>query len=499
VRPLRACGQGRRARAGRVQLRPVDFPSLPKRWALASIRVRILVGFVGMLALATIGSVLVAREVITSRLDERIDRDLAQEASELRRLAAGVDPATGDPFADDVRRIFRVFFAQNTPSRGEAVLTFVDGEPFLRSRQVVGYRLDQDPQLVEHWGSLTQTERGEVDTPAGPVDFLAVPLTGDGRVLGVFVVSFFRELEANVVDDATIATAGVGLAVLLIGSLLAWRVAESVLRPVRTVTQTARSITDTDFSRRIDVQGNDEVAELAAAFNATLDRLESAFVTQRRFLNDAGHELKTPLTIVTGHLELLGEEPAEREATLALVLDELDRMSRIVNDLLLLAKAEAPDFLHLETVDVGVLTDEVQTKAAALAPRRWTVDARGRGLVVADRQRLTQALMQLAENAAKQTEEDDEIAVGSQVEDGEARFWVRDEGPGIPRDDQARVFTRFSRGAGSNRGEGSGLGLSIVQAIAQAHHGRVELASREGAGATFTLVLPVDQPEAVRA
>jgi len=499
VRPLRACGQGRRVQSRRVQLRPVDFPSLPKRWALASIRVRILVGFVGMLALATIGSVLVAREVITSRLDERIDRDLAQEASELRRLAAGVDPASGEPFGDDVRRIFRVFFAQNTPSRGEAVLTFVDGEPFLRSRQVVGYRLDQDPQLVEHWGSLTQSERGEVDTPAGPVDFLAVPLHDDGRVLGVFVVSFFRELEANVVDDATIATAGVGLAVLLIGSLLAWRVAESVLRPVRTVTQTARTITDTDFSRRIDVQGNDEVAELAAAFNATLDRLESAFVTQRRFLNDAGHELKTPLTIVTGHLELLGEEPAEREATLALVLDELDRMSRIVNDLLLLAKAEAPDFLHLETVDVGVLTDEVQTKAAALAPRRWTVDARGRGLVVADRQRLTQALMQLAENAAKQTEEDDEIAVGSQVEDGEARFWVRDEGPGIPRDDQARVFTRFSRGAGSNRGEGSGLGLSIVQAIAQAHHGRVELASREGAGATFTLVLPVDQPEAVRA
>jgi len=187
----------------------VDFPSLPKRWALASIRVRILVGFVGMLALATIGSVLVAREVITSRLDERIDRDLAQEASELRRLAAGVDPATGEPFGDDVRRIFRVFFAQNTPSRGEAVLTFVDGEPFLRSRQVVGYRLDQDPELVEHWGSLTQSERGEVDTPAGPVDFLAVPLHDDGRVLGVFVVSFFRELEANVVDDATIATAGV--------------------------------------------------------------------------------------------------------------------------------------------------------------------------------------------------------------------------------------------------------------------------------------------------
>jgi signal transduction histidine kinase len=271
-----------------------------------------------------------------------------------------------------------------------------------------------------------------------------------------------------------------------------------VLRPVRTVTQTARSITDTDLSRRIDVRGRDEVAELAAAFNATLDRLETAFGAQRRFLNDAGHELKTPLTIVTGHLELLGDDPVEREATVALVLDELDRMSRIVNDLLVLAKAEAPDFLHLETVDVGALTDEVRAKAAALAPRRWTLDARGRGVLVADRQRVTQALVQLAENAAKQTGENDQIAVGSRVEDGEVRFWVRDEGPGIPLQEQERVFTRFARGAGAPRGEGSGLGLSIVRAIARAHHGSVELASDEGSGSTFTIVLPVDQPEADR-
>jgi signal transduction histidine kinase len=469
--------------------------SLPDRWALASIRVRILAGFVGMLALATVLSVLVAREVITSRLDERINRDLLQEASELRRLAAATDPATGEPFGDDVRRIFRVYFAQNTPSRGEALLTFVDGEPFLRSRQVVPYRLDRDPDLVTHWGALTETERGELDTPAGPVAYLAVPLQVGDRVGGVFVVSFFRELEQGVIDDATIAMAGVGLAVLLIGSLLAWGVAESFLRPVRAVTHSARAISETDLTRRIEVRGHDEVAELGATFNATLDRLESAFKAQRRFLDDAGHELRTPLTIVTGHLELLGEDPAEREATVALVLDELDRMARIVDDLLLLAKAEAPDFLHLETVDAGALTEELHTKVAALAPRRWMLDSRARGLVVADRQRITQALMQLAENAAKHTQDGDEIAVGSHVENGEARFWIRDEGEGIAADEQARVFTRFSRGAGSVRGEGAGLGLSIVQAIAQAHHGRLELASREGAGSTFTLVVPVDQPQ----
>ena len=474
------------------------LPSLPGRWALASIRVRILVGFVGMLAVATIASVLVAREVIYSRLDEQIGQELVQEASELRRLAAGTDPATGDPFGDDVRRIFQVFFERNTPSRSEALLTFVNGEPFLRSRQVVPYSLHQDPELVAHWGTLTQNERGDVSTPAGRVDYLAVPLKSGDRVLGVFVVAVFRELEQGPFDDAITATIAVGLAVLLIGSLLAWGVAESVLRPVRAVTNNARAITETDLSRRIDVRGHDEVAELGATFNATLDRLESAFTAQRRFLDDAGHELKTPLTIVSGHLELLGDEPEEREATLALVLDELDRMGRIVNDLLVLANAEAPDFLHLETVDVGVLTEELHTKVAALAPRRWTLDSRGRGLVIADRQRVTQALMQLAENAAKHTDEGDEIAVGSLVENGEARFWIRDEGEGIAVEEQERVFARFSRGSGASRGDGSGLGLSIVQAIAQAHHGRIELASREGAGSTFTLVVPVDQPQEAR-
>jgi len=101
---------------------------------LASIRVRILAGFVGLLALATIGSVLVAREVLYNRLDERISDELAQEATELRRLATGIDPRTGEPFGDDVQRIFRVYFARNAPSPGEALLTFVGGEPFLRSR-----------------------------------------------------------------------------------------------------------------------------------------------------------------------------------------------------------------------------------------------------------------------------------------------------------------------------------------------------------------------------
>jgi signal transduction histidine kinase len=168
-------------------------------------------------------------------------------------------------------------------------------------------------------------------------------------------------------------------------------------------------------------------------------------------------------------------------------------MSRIVQDLLLLARHDQPDFLDLGTVDVGALTNELHAKFAALAPREWVLERQGRGVIVADRQRVTQAIVQLAQNAARHSDEDQPIGLGSSVEVGEARFWIRDRGPGIPPEEQENVFERFYRGAGE-RADGAGLGLAIVKAIAEAHRGRVELESRSGAGATFTVVIPVDQP-----
>ena len=116
-------------------------------------------------------------------------------------------------------------------------------------------------------------------------------------------------------------------------------------------------------------------------------------------------------------------------------------------------------------------------------------------MIVADRQRLTQAIMQLAQNATEHTAPGAEIALGSAVADGRATLWVRDSGPGIPPEDQDRIFQRFARTGGGRRGSaGAGLGLAIVRAIAEAHHGAVELSSRSGVGATFTVVIPVDQP-----
>ena len=461
----------------------------------SSLRTRILAYVVGLLALATVLFVGVTYTVLEIRLGNHIDAELDQEAAELRRLAGGRDPRTGRPFGLDVRRIFDVFLERNVPSRNEAFVTIVGGELYRRSRPVVPYRLHGDPELVARWAGLERTQRGNVDTPAGRVDYLAMPVTVGGRTQGVFVAAIFRDrLQADY--NATVLAAGAtGFGVLLIGSLLAWRLAGRVVDPVTRLTKAARSISETDLSRRIPVDGHDEVAQQAATFNEMLDRLERAFESQREFVNDAGHELRTPLTIVLGNLELLPEDTEERREAVALVTDELERMSRIVHDLLLLAKREQPDFLELATLEVGALTDELASKAAALAPRGWHVESRGQGVVVADRQRLTEAVLQLAENAVGHTRQDGSVWLGTSVSNGSARLWVRDDGAGIPLAEQAAIFERFRRGGVGTRAHGSGLGLAIVKAIAEAHGGRVELASEPGRGSTFTIVIPVDQPK----
>jgi two-component system OmpR family sensor kinase len=465
------------------------------RWEPASLRTPILVWFIGFLALATISSVFVTYEVLLNRLDHRIDAELTQEAAELRKLAGGNDPETGRKFGPNVRRLFRVYLQRNVPDRNEALITFVGREPFLRSRPVVPYLLDRDREIVARWSSIRAPDRGRVDTPAGGVEYLAIPVRSAGKTLGVFVAAIFIEREKADAESAVRAAGLVGLGLLLVGSLLAWRIADRVVRPVTALTDTARSISETDFGVRIPVRGRDQVAQLAARFNEMLDRLEHAFASQRRFIDDAGHELKTPLTIVRGHLELLDSDPEEREAALTIVMDELDRMARIVEDLLLLANHGRPDFLSLGPVNVGALSDELYAKATALAPREWVLETRARGTIVADRQRLTQAVVQLAENAARYSDERGKIALGSRIDDGEARFWVRDAGPGIPREKQEAIFQRFRRLSGPPRSDGVGLGLAIVKAIAEAHQGRVELVSRPGYGATFTVVIPARRPE----
>jgi len=463
---------------------------------LASIRLRLLASFILVLILATTLSVIVVRAILVNRADQGIDAELIQETREMRRLSTGSDPDTGQPFDGRVRRIFEVFLERNIPARHEAQLTYVDGQPYLRSRSVVPYRLDQDETLTQRWANIEEPDRGRVDTPGGPIEYLAVPLRAEGETAGVFVVAIFRELWLDEIDPAIVGAAGVGAIVVLIGSFLAWRLADRILGPVERVTEAARGISESDLRGRIEITGTDEIARLAQTFNEMLDRLEQAFTTQRRFIDDASHELRTPITVIQGQLDVLGDDPEDRRKTLEIVTDELERMSRFVTDLLLLARADQPDFLALGSVDVSTLSEEVFTKAKSLALRDWRMDDIGRGLMIGDRQRLTQALIQLAQNAVQHTHEGDVISMGSSVSDGRVRIWVTDTGPGITPSEQSHIFDRFHRGHPRRASsEGAGLGLSIVRTIAEAHHGRVEVDSRLGEGSSFTIVLPVDQPE----
>jgi signal transduction histidine kinase len=460
-----------------------------------SARVRILAWIVVLTAVAVIGSLLLTRRLLLDQLDAEVNDDLEQEIEEIRALAGGRDPTTGDPFGSDVAAIFDTFLGRNLPVEGEAFYTFVDGR-FVKAT-AAPVPLGQDPAAGQRWATLTQPDQGELSTEAGPVRWLAVPLHGDdGQTLGVFVVANFLRGEREEITEAIATGFAVGAVMLVVAAVVGWVVAGRILRPVRQVTDTARGITETDLSRRIEVDGDDEIAELARTFNAMLDRLETAFAAQRAFVDDAGHELRTPITIVRGHLELLGDDPDERRESVALVTDELDRMSRIVDDLLLLAKLEQPDFLRPERVDVEPFTAELFVKAKALDDRAWRLTEAATVSVVADPQRLTQAVMNLARNAVEHTDPEAALTLGSAAFDGEVRFWVADTGPGIAPDEQAAIFERFARGGDRRRrSEGAGLGLAIVRAVAEAHGGRVLLDSRPGAGARFTIVVPTGPEE----
>jgi two-component system, OmpR family, sensor kinase len=456
-----------------------------------SARARILGWYVLLLAVALVAALLLQRALLLRQASVDADLSLDQEVSELRQLAGGVDPATGEPFAGDVEAIFDVFLSRNVPLEGEGILTLVDGLPYktdVRGADLVG------TDLAAEWARLSEPTRDEVQTERGPLRYLAVPLELNGDIQGVFVVSISMESRLDAIDDVVRLGALVYGSIFVVASTLAWVAAGGVLRPLRELRDTAAAISDSDLSRRIPVSGNDEIASIGRTFNSMLDRIEDAFATQRRFVDDAGHELRTPITVIRGNLELMGDDPADRAATVALVTDELDRMARIVDDLLILAKSEQADFIEPHPMDLGAFTDELLAKAKLMADRSWSVDAREEVVVVADEQRLTQAMTNLVRNAAEHTPAGTPVAIGSALRNGEAVLWVRDEGPGVAEADRERLFERFARGGRGKRStEGAGLGLAIVAAIADGHGGTVTVDDAPGGGAVFSLHLPVGE------
>jgi signal transduction histidine kinase len=467
--------------------------------AAKSARSRILIAYVVLLAVAAGLGLFGFRQALLTRLDDEVNDDLRQEVQELNRLVEdGVDPATGRAFTS-LPALFDVYFNRNEPSRDEAFVSFVQGGHY-KTSSLGRFPLDRVPSEAISYGErLSSQSPGEarsatsrVATERGAVHLRAQRILFGGDV-GAFVVMILPANDREEIGDLVTYGGAAALAVLLLASACAWLIAGRVLKPVAMLTDTARSISQSDLTHRIDVRGTGEASEMARSFNAMLDRLEAVFRSQREFVRDANHELRDPLTIIRGHLELMSQDDdeEERQRTITILLDELDRVGRIVTDLQVLAEAGQPGFLDLEWIEAEPLSQELVSKASAFAARRWTLDGVGTGTFFADRHRLTEAVMNLAHNAVQHTTADDTIAIGSAVADGEVRIWVRDTGEGVSMQDQPIIFDRFTRGTDSHRRyPGGGLGLAIVKAIAEAHGGRVELESRRGEGATFTIVVP---------
>jgi signal transduction histidine kinase len=446
------------------------------RRPVVSARWRIIGWMLGVLALALTAVVFLTWQVLAARSDSAADAELTHEATKFRSFA-------GSPTAAGVTRpeeLLDRWLQSNLPDSSEGFFTVVDGRAYHRSQGSPPARLDTDPAFVTRVAAATEPEYGWIGSTAGKVRYGVIPVrTGSQPVRAQLVVLEFRDVIAKPLEDAAKALAVIGAIALALAAGATWLVTGRVLAPIRQLRSTAEQIGESDLRRRIEVVGNDDVAQLARTFNTMLDRLEVAFLAQREFVDNAGHELRTPITVIRGHLELMGDDPRDREE------------NRMVDDLLVLAKSERPDFLKLEEVNLTELTVEVVAKARGMADRAWRVDETADAVVVADGQRLTQALMQLVANAVRHTSNGDRIAVGSRVVEGRAMLWVSDSGSGVAAGDAERIFERFARGNDAGRTEGAGLGLAIVRSIARAHGGEVRLTSQDGPGARFELELPM--------
>jgi two-component system, OmpR family, sensor kinase len=330
---------------------------------------------------------------------------------------------------------------------------------------------------------------------------LTVPLVVGSRPAGV--VQLGTSLE---VVEATQRTL---LIVLLVGTLAAitaaglagWYSTQLVLAPLQDATQAAMQITRADdLSRRIPYRGppGDELGQLIHAFNQTLTRLEGLFNTQRRFLADVGHELRTPLTVIKGNTSLMRILGCMDEESLGSIESEVDRLTRLVGDLLLLAQAESGKIpLAHQMVELDTLVLEVMNQMRVLAQDRlkMRLGDMDQVLVCGDRDRLKQVLVNLVGNAINYTPAGGEVLVSLGKEQNQARLTVSDTGPGISPEDLPHVFERFYRGEKSRTrskdGKGFGLGLSIAYWIVRNHEGRIEVDSKIGSGTTFAIWLPL--------
>jgi two-component system OmpR family sensor kinase len=337
---------------------------------------------------------------------------------------------------------------------------------------------------------------------------LNVPLVIDERPIGTLqaatsldVVDAAREVLVYIMGIATVVA-------VLLAAYGSWLAVGRALAPLDAITETTEQINRADdLARRIPYDGpmHDEIGGLIEAFNQTLERLETLFTSQQRFLADVSHELRTPLTVIKGNVDLMRRMKSLDEESLTSIDQEAGRLTRLVGGLLLLAQAESGSVsLNMKPVELDTLLLEVFQEMKLLAGEK--IELRLTEIdqvqVQGDRDRLKQVLLNLVGNAIQYTPQGGDVFLSLGKVAEQARLIIRDTGPGIPAEDLPHIFERFYRAEKSRtRGKttGFGLGLSIAHWIVDKHGGHIEVDSKDGQGTTFCIWLPLmsGQPSAI--
>jgi two-component system, OmpR family, sensor kinase len=450
------------------------------------------------------------------QLRHQIDGEIAGDAAELAHNLALADAHTPAQLAQAATR-----YIHDQPFGASSTLLFalIPGQaPSTNRPELFG---NPPPDDGETLAEQEQENRLSARLPVAPDGYTTLPLPDIGnlrlikrslRVPGGLDVTIGvgEPLAAVAHAQRGVARAFILAALLaLAGALLgAYVIGTRVSRPLRSMAAVAARVDAGDLHPRIhDADGqSEEVRVLADAFNRMLDRLTDAFAGQRAFVADASHELRTPLTVIRGQLEVLASqrEPSAEEVRRVerLVQAEIARISRLVDDLLLLARTEQNEFLRVESIDLPVYVRELWDGASLLADRRFELGPVPAGTLRADPDRLAQALRNLITNAIDHTAPERGL-VRMRVEGragGRVRFLVEDDGPGVPAGQRERVFSRFHRtdAARDRASGGTGLGLAIVRAIADAHGGSVSAGASPEGGARIELELPGFAPAPAR-
>ena len=397
------------------------------------------------------------------------------------------------------------FLARDLTSRDTVALVLDSHGKVL----AVGKRLPEEPPApspVPEYYSRALAGENEVSYTAWVKGHhllvLYVPLrsTPGGReILGAVQLGvYLAPVDKVLFRQRLVLLLGIGWA-LLIGCGLVFILTTSSLKDLTRMVATCRAIAGGNLSQRVDLpKGEDEIGELARAFNDMVDRIETSFEAQKRFVAKAAHELRTPVTVILGSLEILmrgvQDDPTTATKLIQNMYKEALGLSRLCEELLDLSRLDLSAHVNKEEVDLKEFFSSFVVKASILAKERRLILREGPPVVLrADTRMLEQILYNLLDNAVRHTKRGQEIAVGWGIEGEEVKIWVADEGEGISPQDFPHIFEPFYQGeAGSGKG-GTGLGLTLVKAMVEAHGGRVEVKSTPRRGTRFFLYFPKGQ------